>query len=617
MTTQRVKSSRFCACLLTISINVMFTGCDRDEGPSAPKGSEVPLGAPDDTSVAETPTKVLTPFHVPDADVSGLAGLIRSDVAEARGQAISAPDDVQAVGKLGMVYYVSDLSDAAIVCFDRCRELEPEGIRWFYYSGLAHDKSGNTREAVRAFEKTIELSASYNAALVALADVLRENDVKRAANLYRQAIEADHGSARAHFGLGLCEKQQQNNDQAIEHLRLAVDLVPGYAEAHGVLAELLTEAGNSDEAAEHLKRQEYGREPPWTSDPLRSDMLRYKRVPTAMAKRAVALAKDGKNDEAFALLANALEIDPSEARVRETYASLLGASGRTEEAVKEYRRVLEAHPDSDPAKAGLGEELVKLGQYDEAERLHREILEKFPRSPVIIERLVSIKNLQGKPADGITVLEGATKLWPENAALRKRLGEMYFRIGRVPEAIEALQESVRLAPTDSVTQQVLGDLLFINGDLDAAKRAFILAIRLDPTLANPYVKVAAIARQEKNFRAAMQFLADGLRMTPDSPELANSMAWALATSPDPELRNGPGAVRYAEQAANSEAFVGNPSFLDTLAAAYAEAGRFEEAVATMLKAIEGADKAGRSPEAIGEYRKRLALYESGQPYHEE
>jgi tetratricopeptide (TPR) repeat protein len=94
----------------------------------------------------------------------------------------------------------------------------------------------------------------------------------------------------------------------------------------------------------------------------------------------------------------------------------------------------------------------------------------------------------------------------------------------------------------------------------------------------------------------------------------NNLAWMLASHPDPQIRNGKEAVDLAERACrltNNEM----PIYLGTLAAAYAEAGRFSDAVATAEKARDLARKAG-----LGTVAQRneqlLELYRAGRPYHE-
>ena len=94
--------------------------------------------------------------------------------------------------------------------------------------------------------------------------------------------------------------------------------------------------------------------------------------------------------------------------------------------------------------------------------------------------------------------------------------------------------------------------------------------------------------------------------------LLNDTAWLLATNPNASIRNGPEAVRIAERALRLSR--GNePAVVGTLAAAYAEAGRYADAVETARRAIALSERQG--DRALADtIRARLRLYESGSPY---
>ena len=94
----------------------------------------------------------------------------------------------------------------------------------------------------------------------------------------------------------------------------------------------------------------------------------------------------------------------------------------------------------------------------------------------------------------------------------------------------------------------------------------------------------------------------------------NNLAWSLATSPEASLRNGAKAVETARRA--MELSDGRqPAILDTLAAAYAEAGRFPEAVETVRKAIALASEQ-KQPDVEESLREKIAIYEAGKPFRE-
>jgi TPR repeat protein len=92
----------------------------------------------------------------------------------------------------------------------------------------------------------------------------------------------------------------------------------------------------------------------------------------------------------------------------------------------------------------------------------------------------------------------------------------------------------------------------------------------------------------------------------------NGFAWELAVSPDAELRNGAFAVELAEGVTAERP---TPAYLDTLAAAYAEAGRFAEAARAQQQAIDALGD--NAPAAtLDDFAARLELFRSGQPYRE-
>jgi Flp pilus assembly protein TadD len=122
----------------------------------------------------------------------------------------------------------------------------------------------------------------------------------------------------------------------------------------------------------------------------------------------------------------------------------------------------------------------------------------------------------------------------------------------------------------------------------------------------------SFANGGKALEAAAQYQ-EVLRSDPDSLEALNNLAWLLATSEDANVRNGPEAVKLAERAC--ELTHHETSFLGTLAAAYAEAGRFQDAIATAEKARTQAQNRGET--SLEERNQQLLdLYRQGKPYHE-
>ena len=105
-----------------------------------------------------------------------------------------------------------------------------------------------------------------------------------------------------------------------------------------------------------------------------------------------------------------------------------------------------------------------------------------------------------------------------------------------------------------------------------------------------------------------------LQIKPDYTEVLNNLAWLLATCPDAHIRDGVQAVKYAGHACELTHY-GMTTLVGTLAAACAEAGRYDEAIAAAQKACALATAAGEE-ELLGKNRELLVLYRAHQPYHE-
>src|SRR5439155_2847067 len=128
------------------------------------------------------------------------------------------------------------------------------------------------------------------------------------------------------------------------------------------------------------------------------------------------------------------------------------------------------------------------------------------------------------------------------------------------------------------------------------------------------LNLANVLPRLNSSREAVALFEQALALKPDSIEGLNNLAWLLATSPDDSLRNGARAVQLAERACELTRFE-QTALVGTLAAAYAEAGRFAEAVATAEKACALAERSGETA-LLEKNRELRELYRMGKAYRE-
>ena len=553
-------------------------------------------------------------FSILDPDLGGLPETIRQEVRAARAVVAQAPGDAEAVGELGVLYLVNEFRLAAAACFARATALDPDQLRWWYYRGLSCERADQIAEAVEAYAQATA-AGQYPPAYVKLADLLIEPDVARAQELYRRAAELDAGLPAAHYGLGRCAALQGRRCEAIEHLGRALELAPEFAAAHYQLALLLQAAGQTTRAAEHLRRFKKGREDlPLTGDPLQSELASRERKPKLLLKRSFSLWQDGKKDEAMALLEQAVAVDPQDTSARGALGELLLARGQPRLAGEQFRRILEIDPSSIRAKDSLARALEASGQDQEAERLLREALQQHPDHAPILHRLAVFLARRRQPDEALALLRRAARIQPGQSGIRHDLGSLLVRTGARREAVEQLQRAIELNPDNENGHFMLGVALSHLGDTDVAEQAWRRATAIRPGFVEARLRLAELALQRSDYQEGEAELREGLSHAPDAPGLASSLAWLLATCADPARRNGAEAVLLAEKACASTQYA-HPGKLDTLAAAYAEVGRFEDAIAMQGKAIQLATQMGRRG-VLGDYRRRLALYREQRPYRE-
>ena len=164
-----------------------------------------------------------------------------------------------------------------------------------------------------------------------------------------------------------------------------------------------------------------------------------------------------------------------------------------------------------------------------------------------------------------------------------------------------------------VAHSVLGDALARRGQVDEAIVQYQAALRIKSDYAEAHTNLADALVRRGRIDEAIAHYRTALTLKPDHPAALNNLAWLRATHPDPKYRDGRQAVILARRAV--ELASNNPSALDTLAAAYAEAGRFAEAVETARQALDLALQQNKQSQAES-IRSTIRLYQAGTPFHE-
>ena len=331
--------------------------------------------------------------------------------------------------------------------------------------------------------------------------------------------------------------------------------------------------------------------------------------------QATELANKGQYDAAIAEWKELAATNPDDTRVHNNLGAALALSGRYAEAIPEYEKALELNPQYHAVHNNLGRALLAAGRPDEAILSFQKGLEYYPESAELHDHLGLALANKGSVDAAELEFDKALEINPNYADAHRNLGRALAMTGQPDQALPHFEKAVEINPAFAEAHADLGRLLVVEGHYDQAlphlRKA--LALRPDMVEANYYLG-ATLYYSQGRAQEALTHWREVLRVDPDYVLALNDAAHALAASPDPSDRNGAEAVKYAERAVQLSGGR-NPAYLDTLAAAYAEAGRFPDAVSTAQKALDLAEHQNREPLVDG-LNTRIKLYESQQPYHD-
>jgi tetratricopeptide (TPR) repeat protein len=366
--------------------------------------------------------------------------------------------------------------------------------------------------------------------------------------------------------------------------------------AHCSLGSALVGEGRPEEAEEHFQ----------------TALSINAHHPQAHYDLGVLYASRGQLAKARQYFQTALEIDPDHAQAHFNMGVLAGAQGNAEEALRHYLEAVRIDPDYAKARNNLGVVLVQQGRVDEAIGHFLVQLRSEPGSARAHHNLGWALSRQGRLREAVYELEQAIRIDPRDAQAHNDLGNVLMIQGKLDQAMAHEREATNLRPDLASAWRNLGIALLLAGQKNEALAALSQAVHLQPNMSEAYFYLAQAQQEKGDSAAAAQSFQKGLSLNPNYAQTANQNAWLLATSPNASSRNGALAVRLARQACEATQYK-QADCLDTLAAAYAEAGQFAEAQSAAKRALgllagaANADLAMAIKERLGRYQVHQAF----------
>ena len=186
--------------------------------------------------------------------------------------------------------------------------------------------------------------------------------------------------------------------------------------------------------------------------------------------------------------------------------------------------------------------------------------------------------------------------------------------GNSPDAAANFAEALRLKPNFPEARLNFAVTLQALGRLDESIENYRLFLQTEPNSFQGHLGLGNALMTRGRAREAIEHFRTALQLEPDSAAAMARLAWILATHKDAAVRNGPEAVRLSEQACRLTN-TNDVQTVNTVGAAYAEVGQFEQAIAKTDQALEMA-KARRQTNLVPVLEGLRAFYVKNQPYRE-
>ena len=213
--------------------------------------------------------------------------------------------------------------------------------------------------------------------------------------------------------------------------------------------------------------------------------------------------------------------------------------------------------------------------------------------------------------DSETLFTHALAVTSNNDVAENNLGIVFLRKGKLDDAISLLQAAVDLRPENAPAHDNLAKALLQKGQVADALVHYRKLLEIQPENVETRNILGTVLIQQGRIREAIEQWQKALAIQPENGNAMSNLAWVFAASPEDSVRDGARAVELAKNALRISG--GKiPMIFRTLAAAYAENGRFREAIETAQHGVALANSQG-NPGLAAELQSNIALYQAGRP----
>jgi len=446
-----------------------------------------------------------------------------------------------------------------LTLFSRTLAVTKKNATAFNNRGCEYGRLGQNDLALKDFDEAIRLKRGYDLAYNNRGNIYQVlGKREEAAADFTMAIKLKSDDMSTYYNRGRLFAELENWDRALDDYAKAIELKPDFPDVYN-------DRGN-------------------------------------------AYVKMGKKELALADFTRTIELDPGHAMAYSNRGGIYHLLRKSQEAAADFAMAIKLKPDYMSAYYNRGRLFADLGNWDRALDDYAKAIELKPDFPQAYnDRGLSYLRM-GKNELALADFARTIELDPDHVMAYSNRGGVYQVLGKSQEALADFAMAIKLKPDYMSAYYNRGRLFADRKNWEGALADYARVIELQPDYARVYNDRGTLNLALRNYELALADLTRAIELKQDYAKAYRNLAMFLASCPDSKYRDAQKAMSHGRRACELLDWK-DIGALDALAAACAEAGRFEEAIKWQNKAVEMAREQFKAS-----LRSRLELYEQGTPY---
>lgn len=290
---------------------------------------------------------------------------------------------------------------------------------------------------------------------------------------------------------------------------------------------------------------------------------------------------------------------------------VLSANGKTTEAEVCFQQLLDTSPDRAAAHAAMASLFNSVGRSAEAAEHASVSLDIRPDQPAMLQIVGSFRLGARESQQAIASLQRAAQLDPNSVETYYYLALAMGQAGRRTEAVQCLRQAAQADRYSFWPRLLQADMLASQGDTGQAEKYYLAAVRIQPDAFIARRSYIRLLTDQARYADAIEQYQQAAEYLPMDPEVLTGLAALLATCPDPLLQDPGQAFEYA-QLADLVTHHRSPAVLEVLAITYARIDQFDQAIATLERAIPLAN-AANNHDHVAKLKHYISVFQSAKP----